>query len=215
MSSSKDFAVVISLGVFVSILFLIFIIQVYSYMKMKTEQETIQKELEQKTLHVIQTFQVDKHTKYVLAHNYTQNHGFNKFRNFDSVLLIFNDNLVGEGLGGNAQSRYYSNSLGIPTGDHSLQGGKGFTNLMFDNPDTYKYEYYKSPNQGQNYSVKDIIDMSITNIKTYLKNHPKVIYVIYSGDSSNNQKLGTNIFQPGVKVVDYITDEIHKIWNLN
>lgn len=127
------------------------------------------------------------------------------------VLFVYNENCeqwhnkqdLGRG-GGNAAIRGYRRyrAIGIPTGP---RGGPGFDSL--DTPVPLSCKPYTK--------AKGIIDAALEEICQRLRSHPELTEVRYSADPTvrvNGQlRIGTGIFDVDYTVLEYITNQLHKL----
>ena len=174
-------------------------------LKRVNDEKFNQLTLEEKNIELAQTkiqFAIDAHClikvkenneKFIYGLYYDSSNpieqcSFEFFKDNPHILLIFNDNTSGDGRGGNAIARYYTNSLGIPT-------GPGFSSL---------------DKKINGKTARVYIDEAIQKIrnKIQLKNYT---YIIYSIKDLNDDTLGTDIFSGtiGQDVVNYITEQIY------
>ena len=142
-------------------------------------------------------------------------------KEFNDSLFIFNDNvnqmLSSTGGGGNASIRPYNKygtyknyprSAGIPTGYYGSHGGKGFDSL-----DEIIPIHYSKINGN---TAKDYINFSIKEIKDLIldKKYKRIYFSAGINKNTGKIQLGTSIFAVNQEVIDYITEEIFKLGNI-
>ena len=58
---------------------------------------------------------------------------------------------------------------------------------------------------------KKVIDASMDHVKVILRDNPTLTDIVFSCDAEDNKKLGTNIFSPHDKCLNYISAELFKL----
>jgi hypothetical protein len=125
---------------------------------------------------------------------------------YTNTLVIYNENLEQQRDksddspgGGNAVARMKRKeglSIGVPTGRLGVNGG-GFDSLDLILP--------------SNETVKSVIDEAFDEIVEHVLKNPHFHTIYFSEGIPGSGRLGTGIFNPGIDVVDYITDMLHKL----
>ena len=125
---------------------------------------------------------------------------------YKNTLVIYNENLHqqrdksdGSPGGGNAVARIKRKeglSIGVSTGRLGVNGG-GFDSLDLVLP--------------SNETVKSVIDEAFDEIIEHVLKNPHFHTIYFSEGIPGSGRLGTGIFNPGIDVVDYITDMLHKL----